>query len=343
MEIKTLPLPSQLLRLGWTKAGLAHSCEVKEGYTSPFPVRSRRATGRDRLKMVSCREISPVSPSHSPPHLCAAMHSQHGGAGESHKESPPTLSFRLCPGSCPHHMSLSLLGLCPPDSSDSELELSTVRHQPEGLDQLQALTKFTKKELQSLYRGFKNVSAPVSPVPVRASREILAHLPVSYPGNGVFAGLLCNGRAIWGVGLSMDIVKATVPLTSWDSFGMKGAASATPSTLPSACPTKGFPSPGLRGAHCASGSGHLILPEGGERSALWSQAWSQKWPRPLRGVTSPCRSVPRAWWMKTPSNSSTHSSSRREVSPNPGPPRLLPSPDHVPFLGRGVWGPFPPA
>ncbi|XP_077325645.1 calsenilin isoform X1 [Lithobates pipiens] len=43
-----------------------------------------------------------------------------------------------------------------PDSSDSELELSTVRHQPEGLEQLQAVTKFTKKELQSLYRGFKN-------------------------------------------------------------------------------------------------------------------------------------------------------------------------------------------
>lgn len=33
-----------------------------------------------------------------------------------------------------------------------------MRHQPEGLDQLQAQTKFTKKELQSLYRGFKNVS-----------------------------------------------------------------------------------------------------------------------------------------------------------------------------------------
>ncbi|KAF6103860.1 potassium voltage-gated channel interacting protein 3 [Phyllostomus discolor] len=41
-------------------------------------------------------------------------------------------------------------------SSDSELELSMVRHQPEGLEQLQAQTKFTKKELQSLYRGFKN-------------------------------------------------------------------------------------------------------------------------------------------------------------------------------------------
>ncbi|XP_057212655.1 Kv channel interacting protein 3a, calsenilin isoform X1 [Triplophysa rosa] len=44
----------------------------------------------------------------------------------------------------------------PTDSSDSDLELSTVRHQPEGLEQLQAQTKFTKKELQSLYRGFKN-------------------------------------------------------------------------------------------------------------------------------------------------------------------------------------------
>ncbi|XP_026570931.1 calsenilin [Pseudonaja textilis] len=42
------------------------------------------------------------------------------------------------------------------DNGDSELELSAMRHQPEGLDQLQLRTKFTKKELQSLYRGFKN-------------------------------------------------------------------------------------------------------------------------------------------------------------------------------------------
>ncbi|XP_010286568.1 PREDICTED: LOW QUALITY PROTEIN: calsenilin-like, partial [Phaethon lepturus] len=40
---------------------------------------------------------------------------------------------------------------------DAELELSAIRHQPEGLEQLLAQTKFTKKELQSLYvRGFKN-------------------------------------------------------------------------------------------------------------------------------------------------------------------------------------------
>uniref|UniRef100_A0A3Q3DC74 Kv channel interacting protein 3b, calsenilin n=1 Tax=Hippocampus comes TaxID=109280 RepID=A0A3Q3DC74_HIPCM len=41
-------------------------------------------------------------------------------------------------------------------SIDSDLELSMVRHQPEGLEQLQAQTQFTRKELQSLYRGFKN-------------------------------------------------------------------------------------------------------------------------------------------------------------------------------------------
>ncbi|OXB73842.1 UNVERIFIED_CONTAM: hypothetical protein H355_005671 [Colinus virginianus] len=44
----------------------------------------------------------------------------------------------------------------PADSCDGDVELSAARHQPEGLEQLQAHTKFTKKELQSLYRGFKN-------------------------------------------------------------------------------------------------------------------------------------------------------------------------------------------
>ncbi|XP_050190380.1 calsenilin isoform X4 [Myiozetetes cayanensis] len=42
------------------------------------------------------------------------------------------------------------------DNSDADVELLTIRHQPEGLEQLLARTKFTKMELQSLYRGFKN-------------------------------------------------------------------------------------------------------------------------------------------------------------------------------------------
>lgn len=46
----------------------------------------------------------------------------------------------------------------PADSVEDEFELSTVCHRPEGLEQLQEQTKFTRRELQVLYRGFKNVS-----------------------------------------------------------------------------------------------------------------------------------------------------------------------------------------
>ncbi|XP_063163109.1 Kv channel-interacting protein 2 isoform X1 [Candoia aspera] len=42
------------------------------------------------------------------------------------------------------------------DSVEDEYELSTVCHRPEGLEQLQEQTKFSRKELQVLYRGFKN-------------------------------------------------------------------------------------------------------------------------------------------------------------------------------------------
>eukprot|EP00062_Callorhinchus_milii_P019839 gi/632974851/ref/XP_007903905.1/ PREDICTED: Kv channel-interacting protein 2 [Callorhinchus milii] len=42
-----------------------------------------------------------------------------------------------------------------PDSIEDDFELSTVCHRPEGLEQLQGQTQFSKKELQVLYRGFK--------------------------------------------------------------------------------------------------------------------------------------------------------------------------------------------
>ncbi|ROL41088.1 Kv channel-interacting protein 1 [Anabarilius grahami] len=52
---------------------------------------------------------------------------------------------------------LHTLGLISTDDRvDDDLELSVVCHRPEGLEQLEALTKFNKKELQVLYRGFKN-------------------------------------------------------------------------------------------------------------------------------------------------------------------------------------------
>ena len=37
--------------------------------------------------------------------------------------------------------------------------MTMVSHRPEGLEQLEAQTNFSKQELQILYRGFKNVIA----------------------------------------------------------------------------------------------------------------------------------------------------------------------------------------
>lgn len=59
------------------------------------------------------------------------------------------------------------------DSVEDEFELSTVCHRPEGLDQLQEQTKFTRKELQVLYRGFKNVSWKETPLAAGALTSLL--------------------------------------------------------------------------------------------------------------------------------------------------------------------------
>lgn len=49
-----------------------------------------------------------------------------------------------------------LTGTASADKIEDELEMTTVCHRPEGLEQLEAQTNFTKRELQVLYRGFKN-------------------------------------------------------------------------------------------------------------------------------------------------------------------------------------------
>lgn len=54
-------------------------------------------------------------------------------------------------------MSTLSIFLSPADKADDELEMTMVCHRPEGLEQLEAQTNFTKQELQILYRGFKNV------------------------------------------------------------------------------------------------------------------------------------------------------------------------------------------
>lgn len=66
-------------------------------------------------------------------------------------------------GGCPGHgvdvaaANAEGVSLCHTDSVEDDFELSTVCHRPESMDKLQEQTKFTKRELQVLYRGFKNV------------------------------------------------------------------------------------------------------------------------------------------------------------------------------------------
>ena len=49
------------------------------------------------------------------------------------------------------------------DHDIDDLEMQVVRYKPEGLDILCRNTKFTKKELQIMYRGFKQVGPVVIP------------------------------------------------------------------------------------------------------------------------------------------------------------------------------------
>lgn len=64
------------------------------------------------------------------------------------------------------------------DSVEDELEMATVRHRPEALELLEAQSKFTKKELQILYRGFKNVRTFFLTSPLPSSQRITKTLSV---------------------------------------------------------------------------------------------------------------------------------------------------------------------
>ena len=48
---------------------------------------------------------------------------------------------------------------CLSDYGIDDGEIQVVRYKPEGLDSLCQSTKFTRKELQVMYRGFKQVGA----------------------------------------------------------------------------------------------------------------------------------------------------------------------------------------
>ena len=53
------------------------------------------------------------------------------------------------------------LVLCSLDTDLDPTDASSVRYKPEGLDALCRSTKFSRKELQIMYRGFKQVRLSV--------------------------------------------------------------------------------------------------------------------------------------------------------------------------------------
>lgn len=122
-----------------------------------------------------------------------------------------------------------------------------------------------------------------------------------------------------------------------DQPGMRGFTTPSRRTHPPRLsPARGWWSPAVPQA--------AGVPQREERAqAPWSQGVGRGWLGLLRGVPSCCRSAPRAWWMKTRSNSFTPSSSLKEVSLRPGPQFLQSSRFPVaalrrvgvPFMGRG--------
>uniref|UniRef100_UPI0037E83855 Kv channel-interacting protein 4 isoform X1 n=1 Tax=Semicossyphus pulcher TaxID=241346 RepID=UPI0037E83855 len=79
------------------------------------------------------------------------------------------------------------------NSVEDELELSAVRHRPEGLESLEAQTRFSRKELQILYRGFKN-ECPSGVVNEETFKDIYAQF---FPQGGLCLPSFCNhGRSL---------------------------------------------------------------------------------------------------------------------------------------------------
>ncbi|XP_052707205.1 Kv channel-interacting protein 4-like isoform X1 [Crassostrea angulata] len=67
-----------------------------------------------------------------------------------------------------------ILLFCSKDHDLEDLEMQVVRYKPEGLDVLCRKSKFTRKELQIMYRGFKQVECPTGIVNEETFKEIYA-------------------------------------------------------------------------------------------------------------------------------------------------------------------------
>ncbi|XP_076981934.1 A-type potassium channel modulatory protein KCNIP2 isoform X2 [Tamandua tetradactyla] len=107
--------------------------------------------------------LRPSRAAHAGPILLEAETRRPGALGAEPGYCTPGRTMNRCPRRCRSPLGQAarslyqlVTGSLSPDSVEDDFELSTVCHRPDGLEQLQEQTKFTRKELQVLYRGFKN-------------------------------------------------------------------------------------------------------------------------------------------------------------------------------------------
>lgn len=130
-----------------------------------------------------------------------------------------------------------------PDKIEDELEMTMVCHRPEGLEQLEAQTNFTKRELQVLYRGFKNVRHPhnthththTRPRHLEACCDF-CHLPKLFPCQGPQSAEIQGGHCYEPtpgekVSLQEDKASADRNLTHCREVPQGGMTSEEPSCL----------------------------------------------------------------------------------------------------------------
>ncbi|KAK2524944.1 Kcnip1 [Columba guinea] len=113
------------------------------------------------------------------------------------------------------------------DKIEDELEMATVCHRPEGLEQLEAQTNFTKRELQVLYRGFKN-ECPSGVVNEETFKQIYAQF-FPHGDASMYAHYLFNAFDTAQNG-SVKFEKIQIPL----SFGKKEQRFVRSDALPHA-------------------------------------------------------------------------------------------------------------
>ena len=98
------------------------------------------------------------------------------------------------------------------DNAQEDPETQAPRYKPEGLDALVQTTKFSRKELQILYRGFKQVVGGFRSVCIGLSETFAVRFFGSRPEQVPFKGMEFALAPSQRIGLQMSLIGFCVSL-----------------------------------------------------------------------------------------------------------------------------------